>query len=65
MMLFLGEEVSASREMPDGDITFVTGRLNGLVKYDDGELKYFTIRGVDQAFWLSDGWKFEDLEIEE
>lgn len=63
MTIFLGEEVTATRELGDGDITFITGRLNGLVQYDDGELKYFTIKGIDASFWLSDGWKFEELEI--
>ena len=63
MMVLLGDEVTVSREIGD-DITWVTGRVSGIVQSDEGRLKYFYIKGVDGAFWMSDGWKFQE-EIED
>jgi hypothetical protein len=42
------------------EFTFVSGRVNGIVLDERGDLKYFYIKGIDSAFWMSDGWKFQD-----
>lgn len=65
MNVLLGDEVTVQREI-GSDVTYVTGRISGVVLNDHGELKYFYIKGLDSSFWLSDGWKFqEDWEVEE
>lgn len=64
MNILLGDDVTVQRQIGD-DMTFVTGRVSGLVLNDHGELRYFYIKGIDSAFWMSDGWKFEDVMNEE
>jgi hypothetical protein len=57
-MLLLGDQVTCFREV-GGDTSFVTGRVTGIVQNDSGDLKYFYIKGIEAAFWVSDGWTFE------
>ena len=65
MNLLLGDEVTVQREIGT-DVTFVTGRVSGVVLNDHGELRYFYIKGIDSAFYLNDNWKFqEDWEVVE
>ena len=59
MTLLLGDEVTVQREIGQ-DYTYVTGRVNGVVLNDSGELKYFYLKGIDSAFYMSDGWKFQE-----
>ena len=63
MNVLLGDEVTVQREMGE-QLTFVSGRVNGIVLDDRGDLKYFYIKGIDAGFWISDGWKFQE-EYEE
>jgi hypothetical protein len=66
MMILLGDTVTVTRELA-GETTYITGRVSGIVQKDNGDLKYFYIRGIDAGLWLSDGWQFEDeytMEIE-
>jgi len=64
MQIFLGDMVTATREI-GGDVTVVSGRVQGLVQKDNGDLKYFYIRGIDAALYMSDGWVFDEaFEIE-
>lgn len=64
-MILLGDTVTVSREIGD-DVTWVTGRVSGIVQDDNGHLKYFYIKGLDSSFWMSDNWKFaEDQEMDE
>ena len=63
MMILLGDEVTVTREVGD-EMTWVTGRVTGIVQKDNGELKYFYVKGIDTAFWMSDNWKFQE-EMEE
>ena len=58
MMLLLGDQVTCFREV-GGDTSIVTGRVTGIVQNDSGDLKYFYIKGIEAAFWVSDGWTFE------
>ena len=65
MMVLLGDEVTVSREV-GGETTYITGRISGIVQKDNGDLKYFYIRGLDTSLWMSDGWQFQDeFTIEE
>ena len=58
MMLLLGDQVTCFREV-GGDTSIVTGRVTGIVQNDNGDLKYYYIKGIEAAFWVSDGWTFE------
>jgi hypothetical protein len=62
-MILMGDTVTVSRELGD-DITWVTGRVTGLVQDDTGQLKYFYIKGLNSQLWMSDNWKFQD-EVED
>ena len=62
MIILLGDEVTVTREIGD-DSTWVTGRVTGIVQNDNGELRYFYLKGIDSAFYMSDNWKFEE-EVE-
>ena len=64
MNILLGDDVTVQRTIGD-DMTFVTGRVSGLVLNDHGELRYFYIKGIDSAFWMNEGWRFEDIMNEE
>ena len=59
MQIFLGDEVTVSREVGD-DTTWITGRVSGIVQNDEGSLRYFYIKGVDSAFYMNDNWKFQE-----
>ena len=61
MMLLMGDVVTVTREVGD-DLCIVTGRVSGLVQGNHGELKYFHIKGIEAALWMSDGWKFAEDE---
>jgi hypothetical protein len=63
MMILMGDTVTVSRELGD-DVTWVTGRVTGLVQDDTGQLKYFYIKGLSNQLWMSDNWKFQD-EVED
>ena len=64
MIVLLGDEVTVSREVA-GELTWVTGRVSGIVQDDHGKLRYFYIRGLDSALYMNDGWTFADDEIDE
>jgi len=64
MMILLGDMVTVTREV-GGDVAVVSGRVSGIVQSDSGDLKFFYIKGIENAFWVSDGWMFdEEIEIE-
>jgi hypothetical protein len=64
MMLLMGDVVTVTREVGD-DLCIVTGRVSGLVQGDHGQLRYFHIKGIDAALFMSDGWKFAEDEEED
>lgn len=64
MNVLLGDEVTVQREIGEC-FTFVSGRVNGIVLNERGDLKYFYIKGIDAGFWISDGWKFQDDDEED
>ena len=59
MMVLLGDLVTVLREIA-GDEVFITGRVSGIVQKDNGDLKYFYIKGLDTQLWMNDGWRFQD-----
>lgn len=64
MMLLMGDVVTVTREVGD-DLCIITGRVSGLVQGDHGQLRYFHIKGIDAALFMSDGWKFQEDEEDE
>ena len=64
MNVFLGDVIHLAKEK-DGKVTFVTGQCSGLVLDERGDLDRVYIHGLDNAFWMSQGWKFVDTEEEE
>jgi len=63
MVLLLGDMVTVSKSV-SGELTYVTGRVSGIVQDNNGDLERFYIRGIGETFWLSNGWKFELEEYE-
>lgn len=59
MVILLGDTVTVSRVIA-GETTYITGRVAGIVQKDDGDLRYFIIRGIDTPLYMSEGWEFED-----
>lgn len=63
MNVFLGDNITLVWEQ-EGDPTFVTGQVSGIVLDRHKKVERIYIAGIDHAFWMSQGWKFVD-EIEE
>ena len=61
MTLLLGDYVTATRAVGD-DVTVISGRVTGIVLKENGDLKYFYIKGIDSSLWMSDNWQFETEE---
>lgn len=62
-MVLLGDYVTATRAVGD-DVTVVSGRVSGIVLKENGDLKYFYIKGIDSSLWMTDNWQFETEEEE-
>ena len=63
MQVFLGDNITLVWEQ-EGEPTFVTGQVSGIVLDRHKKVERIYIAGIDHAFWMSQGWKFVD-EIEE
>lgn len=66
MLVMLGDQVTVTRATGD-DVTVVSGRVSGIVLKENGDVKYFYVKGIDAGLWMSDGWVFEnedEMEIE-
>ena len=63
MQVFLGDNITLVCEQ-EGEPTFVTGQVSGIVLDKHKKIERVYIAGIDHAFWMSQGWKFVD-EIEE
>ena len=61
MILLLGDTVTVVRTI-NGEPTYITGQVSGIVQKDNGDLKYFYIRGIDSPLYMYDGWTFETEE---
>ena len=60
-MILLGDFITATRALGD-DVTVVSGRVTGIVQKENGDLKYFYVKGIDSRVWMSDNWQFETEE---
>lgn len=66
MQIFLGDYVSLlNDELRDRPATVVSGQITGVVLDDDGSLEFVYIAGIDSPFWMSDGWKFIEAEVDD
>lgn len=63
MQVFLGDNITLVWEQ-EGEPTFVTGQVSGIVLDKHKKIERVYIAGIDHAFWMSQGWKFVD-EIED
>ena len=63
MQVFLGDNITLVWEQ-EGEPTFVTGQVSGIVLDRHKKVERIYIAGIDHAFWMSQGWKFVD-EIED
>lgn len=63
MQVFLGDNITLVWEQ-EGEPTFVTGQVSGIVLDKHKKVERIYIAGIDHAFWMSQGWKFVD-EIED
>ena len=63
MMILLGDRVTVRRTIAGTD-TYITGQISGLVLNDNGDLRYFYIKGIDGSIWMQDGWVFDSEEYE-
>lgn len=68
MNIFLGDYITVIKETK-AEPTLVSGKCAGIVLDNNSEVERVYIAGVDQAFWMSQGWKFveegedEDAEV--
>lgn len=63
MQVFLGDNITLVWEQ-EGEPTFVTGQVSGIVLDRHKKVERVYIAGIDHAFWMSQGWKFVD-EVDE
>ncbi len=64
MNIFLGDYISVIKETKT-EPTLVSGRCAGIVLDANDQLERIYITGIDQGFWISQGWKFVDEGEEE
>jgi hypothetical protein len=62
MQVFLGDDVTLLKEMA-GDISVcISGQVSGVVLDDKKQLERIWLHGMDNSFWMSQGWKFIEEE---
>ena len=58
MQVFLGDDVTLLKEMA-GDISVcISGQVSGVVLDDKKQLERIWLHGMENSFWMSQGWKF-------
>ena len=66
MQVFLGDEVTLVNDGEEGDNpTFVTGQVAGVKLDSHRKVERIYLHHIDTAFWMSDGWKFLEIEVTE
>jgi len=68
MQVFLGDEVSIMKSVDGEIVCLITGQVSGVVLDDNRRLERVWIHGIDNSFWMNQGWQFieeaeEDGEI--
>jgi len=62
MQVFLGDDVTLLKEMA-GDISVcISGQVSGVVLDDKKQLERIWLHGMENSFWMSQGWKFVEEE---
>ena len=62
MQVFLGDDVTLLKEMA-GDISVcISGKVSGVVLDDKKQLERIWLHGMENSFWMSQGWKFIEEE---
>ena len=62
MQVFLGDDVTLLKEMA-GDISVcISGQVSGVVLDDKKQLERIWLHGMENSFWMSQGWKFIEEE---
>jgi len=62
MQVFLGDDVTLLKEMA-GDISIcISGQVSGVVLDDRKQLERIWLHGMENSFWMSQGWKFVEEE---
>ncbi len=64
MQVFLGDEVTLLKEI-EPQPTIVTGQVAGIVLDKHKAVERVYIHGIDNGFWMHEGWKFIDHELED
>ena len=60
MQVFLGDRVTLIKKD-----TWITGQVSGVVLDDTKEIHRVYIHNIDMAFYVSDGWRFQDEDSAE
>jgi hypothetical protein len=62
MQVFLGDEVTLLKEM-EGELSIlISGQVSGVVLDDRKQLERIWLHGMENSFWMSQGWKFIEEE---
>jgi hypothetical protein len=62
MQVFLGDDVTLLKEM-EGELSIlISGQVSGVVLDDRKQLERIWLHGMENSFWMSQGWKFIEEE---
>jgi len=62
MQVFLGDDVTLLKEM-EGELSIlISGQVSGVVLDDRKQLERIWLHGMENSFWMSQGWKFVEEE---
>ncbi len=62
MQVFLGDDVTLLKEM-EGELSIlISGQVAGVVLDDRKQLERIWLHGMENSFWMSQGWKFIEEE---
>lgn len=64
MQVFLGDQVTLTRDIDEDTPVFITGQVAGVVLNDKKQLERVWIHGIESSFWMSAGWKFIEEEYD-
>ena len=63
MQVFLGDQVTLVNESHDEEQpTFITGQVKGIILTESKKVERIYVHNLDNALWMSQGWKFVDSE---
>jgi hypothetical protein len=66
MQIFLGDFVSLMNDtILDTPPTVVSGQITGVVLTDEKRLSRVYVAGLQEPFFMEDGWRFIDVEEHE